>query len=251
MRDLPELDERTFYEFVAQPVPSLLFVFVHPLHPFNAALLQRLPEAFGGRELPMAALSLTELVLSRSPVLAFLQQATHELRVGRRFGVLPGYYLTHGGRFLAWQSGLPAGKERSLLLGSAIFGAMWHAATGHGAAVARLVQSMFDETSAVRIAASFERAFARGGEAGHAPGPRVQVTPQELRWAYRRLGLAPSASDREVERAWRKLRAANHPDLAQGDPAEVERRTRISLELDRARELIRARRAQSATHHGN
>lgn len=250
MTELRELDEHSFYEFVAQPGPGVLFAFVHPLQPLNAALPQHLPEAFDGLEVPMASLSLTELVIARSPVLALLQQATQDSPVARRFGVLPGYYLTCEGRVVAWQSGLPAGPERSLLLGGAIFGAVWHVKTGQGALVARLLQSVFDEASAKRIAGSFARAFAHRGERESGTRSAPRATPDDLRWAYRLLGLTPSASERDVERAWRKKRAESHPDLAYGDPSELERRTRLSLELDRARELIRAHHAERADSRG-
>jgi DnaJ-class molecular chaperone len=57
-------------------------------------------------------------------------------------------------------------------------------------------------------------------------------------WAYQTLGVLPSVSDREVQQAWRKRRIENHPDSAAHDPVEFQRLSRISSDLNRARDII-------------
>jgi curved DNA-binding protein CbpA len=73
----------------------------------------------------------------------------------------------------------------------------------------------------------------RQARAASAPPPI-----DEVRWAYDLLAVAPSASDREVHQAWRRRRIEMHPDAVAGDPAEFDRRSRISADINRARDII-------------
>jgi curved DNA-binding protein CbpA len=59
-----------------------------------------------------------------------------------------------------------------------------------------------------------------------------------LYWAYQVLGVLPTATDREVHEAWRRRRAETHPDHAGSDPAEFERRSRLSCDINLARDII-------------
>src|ERR1700736_2289336 len=49
---------------------------------------------------------------------------------------------------------------------------------------------------------------------------------------YAVLGVEPGASDREVQRAYRRLAKANHPDANPGDTAAEERFKEISAAHD-------------------
>ena len=60
------------------------------------------------------------------------------------------------------------------------------------------------------------------------------------------LGVLPTATDREVHDAWRRRRMQNHPDQAAGDPAEFERRSRLSADINRARDIIMDHRSGRA-----
>ena len=65
-------------------------------------------------------------------------------------------------------------------------------------------------------------------------------------WAYQTLGVLPTATDREIHEAWRRKRRETHPDHAAGDAAEFERRSRLSRDLNRARDIIAAYRSGGA-----
>jgi curved DNA-binding protein CbpA len=92
------------------------------------------------------------------------------------------------------------------------------------------------------VAARFVAAAAprtREGERG------AGRTDDELARAYALLGVASSASDAEVARAWRRRLLEVHPDRAAGDATEFARRTQLAAELNRARDLIRAARRRA------
>ncbi|HEX8110135.1 MAG TPA: J domain-containing protein, partial [Kofleriaceae bacterium] len=81
----------------------------------------------------------------------------------------------------------------------------------------------------------------------HRPPPDPpRTTTDELLRAYQTLGVSPTATDEEVQQAWRRLRVELHPDAAAGDPVEFERRSRLSAELNRARDIIFAHRRRTA-----
>ncbi|HEY3500327.1 MAG TPA: J domain-containing protein, partial [Polyangiaceae bacterium] len=104
-----------------------------------------------------------------------------------------------------------------------------------------------EPATARRIAARFRAAAAEPRPEGErAPPPRPPSPLEELIRAHRILGVPPTATNREVEAAWRKKRAEYHPDRAAQDPDEFERRSRISVELNWARDLIFSHRAGSA-----
>ncbi len=67
----------------------------------------------------------------------------------------------------------------------------------------------------------------------------------ELATAYEALGVAATASDAEIKRAYRKLMSENHPDklMGQGVPADmVQLATERSQEIQTAYDLIRRHR---------
>ena len=108
-----------------------------------------------------------------------------------------------------------------------------------------------DQVAAERIAATVpsgdrRRADAPGGATRHRA-----LLADELYWAYQILGVLPTATDREVHEAWRRRRAETHPDHAALDPAEFERRSRVSRDINLARDIIVNHRypgTRGATH---
>ena len=70
---------------------------------------------------------------------------------------------------------------------------------------------------------------------------------------YAVLGVEPGASDRDIQRAYRKLAKANHPDANAGDQAAEDRFKEISAandvlgdsdkrkEYDQVREMVASR----------
>ncbi|MGI9287976.1 MAG: co-chaperone DjlA [Pseudomonadales bacterium] len=74
----------------------------------------------------------------------------------------------------------------------------------------------------------------RAGGGSYAPQPAPADLLEE---AYRALGANPSASDKEVKRAYRKLMSKHHPDklIAQGLPDDM-----IALATEKAQEIQQA-----------
>jgi len=81
--------------------------------------------------------------------------------------------------------------------------------------------------------------------AGAAPGGNRSAS--ELATAYEALGVASTASDAEVKRAYRKLMSENHPDklMGQGVPEDmIQLATERSQEIQTAYDLITKHRAR-------
>lgn len=88
-------------------------------------------------------------------------------------------------------------------------------------------------------------------DAGWWRTPRERASPPQAppadQQAYAALGVAPEASDEEIERAWRQLMGKYHPDRVAGAADEIralaESRAReINAAYDRIRERRRLRR---------
>lgn len=93
-------------------------------------------------------------------------------------------------------------------------------------------------------------AMLRGGaHAGQAGGARQRSSADQISDAYKVLGVAPSVSDAELKKAYRKLMSENHPDklAGKGLPESMremaEERTR---EISHAYDVIKEARKQSA-----
>jgi hypothetical protein len=237
------LDEASFFDFVAQPAPSVLFVSVHRIHVFSDALPQRLFDA-GLEGTTFGRLALPDL-LAAQRVLQFLAQAGVRCRTPQR-SVLPGYYLFLQSELLAYHAGLPATNDANQLLRGAALGALLYGTTGRVNALLDTLIGAANGAASKRVAHDFADALA-----AHQAQPRDpqaaphQASASELHWAYSTLGVLPSAPDDEVNRAWRKLRHAHHPDHAASDPEEFARRPRRSRELNHARDVIFAHRARA------
>jgi hypothetical protein len=243
------LDAARIFEFIHDTELAAIFVSVHRLHTFNSALSQRLavePDAIA-----IGSIDLGALLVSDPSVLRFLHQGLRSCDAPSVFGVLPGYYLFHNGQMIAWDAGLPGFGDAAALGRSALVGALW---SGIGSDMTFVLQALHvaaDQLAAERIAWLFREAIANERERRQAP-PRDSDAPvDELYWAYQTLGVLPTATDREIHDAWRRRRAETHPDHAGGDAAEFERRSRLSRDINHARDVIvnhRYPRTRGATH---
>jgi DnaJ domain len=245
MDDPVQVDPAHFFEFIGTPGISVVFVSLHPMHPFNRALHRRFHEQYGDA-VPFATIKLVELIITSSPVMPFLQQGLLSCGVVPVLDVMPGYYLFHGGRMLAWDSGLPTAADVQPILRGSLLGAVAFAFTRDLALLRKALRIASDEATAHRLSHRFHSAFeGRDHDAPNRP-PRPP-SRDDVEQAYRTLGVTPAATDREVTTAWRKLGLQFHPDRAATDAAEFERRSRLSAEINRARDIIRNHRAKMAS----
>jgi hypothetical protein len=234
------LDEASFFDFVAQPAPSVVFLSLHRIHAFSEALPQRVLEA-GLEGASFGCVALVDLFRSQQ-VVRFLARECSRCPMPYR-GVLPGYYLFFESELVAYDAGLPLRSDVNQLLRGAAFGAVLYGTTGRPSHLLNAVVGAANGAASQRIAAGFAHAFeARRTRPREAQAAAHEPTESELTWAYGTLGVMPNASDAEVNQAWRKLRLAHHPDHAGSDPEEFVRRTHRSQELNHARDIIFAHR---------
>lgn len=239
MREPLRIDPARFFEFIGQPGTSVVFLSVHRRHTFNRALSGYFSDA-QGEPVAFGALELRQLVVSALPALRFLHQELRAFGAPVSFGILPGYFLFSGGRLLAWDAGLPAGADLAAIARSALLGALWSGVTGRLAFMGEALYFAAQEATAERMAARFQQAVlddVSQGPNGNAR-PWASSPEDELLRAYQILGVRPTATEQEVRSAWRKRRMESHPDRAAGDPVEFERLNRISVEMNRARDII-------------
>jgi hypothetical protein len=246
--DPTPLDAAHVFEFIRDAPLAVIFVSVHPRHTFSRTLGRQLAAEHEG--LAIASIDLGRLLLSGPSVLRFLHQGLRACGAPTAFGVLPGYYLFRRGAMLAWDAGLPGFGDATALARSALLGAIWSGVSSDAAFFRQALEIAADQIAADRIAALFRDAIASGPR--YRAASDVDPQPEdELFWAYQMLGVMPTASDREVHEAWRRRRMETHPDHAGGDPAEFERRSRISRDINRARDIIVKHRypgTRGATH---
>ena len=243
------IDAAHFFEFIHDSDVAVVFVSAHPLHTFNRSLARRLAREHEG--IAIATIDLRRLVFSGPSVLRFLHQGLRACDAPSAFGVLPGYHLFRSGEMLAWDAGLPSLDDVAALARSALLGAVWSGISSDWTFVRQAVQLAADQAAAERVAARFRQAVTgarpRGEQERHTEAPPAD----ELYWAYQVLGVLPTATDREVHEAWRRRRAEVHPDLAGNDPLEFERRSRLSRDINHARDVIVNHRypgTRGATH---
>ncbi len=267
------IEPNRFFDFIGNPAVTLVFVSVHPMHSFNEALAHHLTDA-EPHQAPVAigVMDFATLMLSGTAVLPFLQRELASCGAPVvTVGIVAGYCLFRGGEMLAWESGLPSMADATDIARSAIVGAVFSGFTGNLAYVGHAARRAVDEVAARRMASSFRLAAAqpagqrraassesssgssssRSGWSGWAASEGGARDDEDLFWAYRTLGVSPSASDDQVRDGWRKKRVESHPDLAAQDPAEFQRRSRVAADVNRAREVIFGHRrrggAQRAT----
>ena len=148
---------------------------------------------------------------------------------------------------LAWDSGLPTAADAKVVARSALLGAIWSGLTRNVSFLAQALRLAADEAAAQRMAVAFHAAAVAAEQPrARRPSASSRITDDELLRAYQMLGVPPTATDQEVQEAWRRRRVEMHPDSAARDPAEFERRSRASVELNRARDIIFAHRGRTA-----
>lgn len=246
MTDPLAVDAAHFFDFVGSARVAVLLVSLHPLHAFSPSLARQL--GTDHESIVLGTVDLRELVVSATPALRFLQQGLRSCGAPVAFGVVPGYCLIREGQMLAWDSGLPAWADVAAIARSALLGAVWSGVSQDPSFIKQAVQAATDQVAAQRIASRFryvlESAHAhRQSQSDDSRTTAREAPRDELYWAYHILGVLPTATDREIHDAWRKRRMEAHPDQAAGDPEEFSRRSRISQEINRARDIIANHRA--------
>ena len=240
------VDAARFFEFVDRPGLAVLLLSAHPRHTFSPALSEQLSRDHA--DIALGSVSLVDLVATGGPALPFLDNAFRSCGINT-YSILPGYCLFRQAQMLAWDAGLPTVADLDGIGRSALVGLVFSGITNDLAFVWQAVQLAVDQTSAHRIAARFRAAAAepayRRAAAHSAPPPADNV-----RWAYEVLGVQPTATEREIHQAWRRRRVEMHPDGAAGNSAEFERRSRVSVDINRARDIIADHRARTATDMG-
>jgi hypothetical protein len=224
------------FEFIGGSELAVVFVSAHPLHRFNRVLARRLAEDY--KDIALGVVRLPSLLRAGPSVLRFLHQGLRTCDAPAAFGVLPGYYLFRGGAMLTWDSGLPGFTDVGALARGALLGAVWSGISSDTGFIQQALFLATDQSAAERMAPIFASAIETARAQREAPRAHDVPPADELYWAYQILGVVPTATDREVHDAWRRRRAQNHPDHAGNDPAEFERRSRISRDINLARDII-------------
>ena len=234
------VDAAHFFEFIGGPGLKVILISLHEVHTFNPFLSRQLVADHGG--IALGTVDLYDLVAAGGPTLRFLHQGLRACGAPAAFGVVPGYCLFRGGEMIDWDAGLPSLADVQAMARSVLLGAVWSSVTRDVAFVGQALRMAAEQIAGARVAAKFRHAAAdreRRQEAGAAGARPVD----DLFWAYQVLGVLPTATDREVHEAWQRRRRETHPDLAAGDPAEFARRSRISADINRARDIIVNRRS--------
>jgi hypothetical protein len=236
------VDVSQFFDFIDRPGLAVLLLSVHPQHTFSGALSRQL--ATDHQDIALGTMHLMDLVTARGPALPFLHQQFRASAIST-FGVLPGYCLFRGPELLAWDAGLPSAAEVTAIGQSALLGVLFSTLTSDLLFIVHAVRLAAEQVAVPRIALKFRQAATersrRRGTTTASPPPF-----DEVRWAYELLGVSSASTDREVHQAWRRKRIEMHPDGAAGDPVEFERRSRISADINRARDVIIHDRARAA-----
>jgi hypothetical protein len=232
------------FEFVRQSELAVVLVSLHRLHVFNSALARQLLEDHDS--IALGTIDIGDLLTSGGPGLRFLHQGLRRCGAPAAFGVLPGYYLFRSGALVAWEAGLPTLADATNIARSAMLGAVWSGVSRDVSFISQALRLAADHSAAQRVAATFRYVIDHPPASDQSANEPDAPPVDDVFWAYQMLGVLPTASDREVHEAWRRKRREVHPDLAGDDAAEFERRSRISRELNRARDIIIAYRSGHA-----
>jgi len=235
------VDAAGLFDFLGGAGLKVLLISLHRVHTFNRVLSRQL--AVDHETIALGTIDLYELVATGGPGLRFLHQGLRDCGAPASFGVLPGYCLFRGTEMLAWDAGLPVFADVEAMARSALLGAIWSGVTRDITSVGQALHAAAEQLAGERVAARF-RSVAAERETNRRASATTDAPPvDELFWAYQVLGVLPAASDREVHDAWQRRRKEHHPDLAAGDAAEFDRRSRISADINRARDIIVAHRS--------
>lgn len=235
------VDAANFFEFINGTPCAALLVSVHPMHTFSQPLGERLRAAQPGATL--GTIDFRNLILAGGPALGAIHHGLVQCGAPGALGVLPGYCLFQRGEMIAWEAGLPTFADIEAIARSAWLGAVVAGVARDLSYLGRSLQLAAEEVTADRVAERFRKAIADGGSRArrHAPAPS-----DDIGWAYQTLGVTPDMSDRDIRAAWRQRRKDAHPDLACGDRSEFARRSGVSVDMNRARDIIERHRAAGA-----
>lgn len=247
MNEPLQLDAAELVDFLVRPGPAVLFLSALPAHPFNRHLCEHFQEE-GGTQLRFGESSLLDLIASPQAAIAFLHHEIQACGASVPIAVPPGYYLFQAGRMIAWDAGLPSSSDVKRILRDSLPGAALSLLTRNLAHVRGALRFAAESAAAERLALHFRRAAADRREDPQRESADRRTPEDDLTHAYRVLGLDPTASDDEVQRAWRALQQRYHPDRAAQDPQEFERLSRLCVEINRARDAIRRDRRHRRRH---
>jgi hypothetical protein len=231
--------------FLTRSPVAVLLISLHPVHVFSAPLARQLAADHPG--IGLGTVDLRDLLTSRS--LHVIQAGGRRCGVPGPFGILPGYCLFRDGTMLAWDAGVPIVSDLAAIAQGTVLGAICSGVTRDASFLRQGIQLAADQATAERVALHFRLALAAAAApAGAGPagdeGREPSTGPADaLAWAYDRLGVTPDATDAQVHDAWKQLRIAHHPDRVAGDALEFERRSRVSADINRARDVIRTHRS--------
>jgi hypothetical protein len=232
------------FEFVRRSRLAVVLVSLHPLHAFNRSLAKELLADHDS--IALGTIDIASLLTSGGPTLRFLHQGLRRCGAPAMFGVLPGYYLFRSGALVAWDAGLPTFSDASAIARSALLGAVWSGVSRDVAFVSHALRFAADHAAGQRVAAAFRYVIDNPAAENQAASEPAAPPIDDVFWAYSMLGVLPTATDREIHEAWRRKRREAHPDHAGDDAAEFERRSRISRDINRARDIIVAYRSGGA-----
>jgi hypothetical protein len=242
MNESIQLDPTEFFDFIARPEPTVLFLSVHPAHRFNHLLCDCFDDVQGFHPAAFGQLPLLALFECASPALSFLHREILACGASVPIAIPPGYYLFQQGQMLAWDSGLPATTDIKNIIRGSWLGAAITLLTRNLLYAGIALRSAARKAAAERVAFRFKRATASHRDNPRQAYERTDTTTDDLANAYRVLQVDPNASDDEVNRAWRTLQQKFHPDHAARDPDEFDRLSRRCVEINRARDIIRNHR---------
>jgi len=242
MKESIQLDPTEFFDFIARPEATVLFLSVHPAHRFNQLLCDCFDDSEGSHPVAFGQLPLLDLFACASPALSFLHREILACGASVPIAIPPGYYLFQQGQMLAWDSGLPTTIDVKSIIRGSWLGATITLLTRNLIYAGIALRSAARKAAAERVAFRFKRAAASHRDNPRQAYERTESTNEDLANAYRVLKVDPSASDDEVKRAWRALQQKFHPDHAARDPDEFDRLSRRCVEINRARDIIRKHR---------
>ena len=249
MTEPESVDAAHFFDFIGTPGLKVILLSVHPAHTFSPSLHQQLSDDHAA--MTFGTVGLTDLIVRGGPAVPFLSREFRECGPSWALGILPGYCLFRGADMLSWDAGLPIATEAGGILRGTLLGMILTAFTNDVSFTARALHYAADHIAARRVVLKFRQAATDPGPRRSTTGRSSDPPIDELRWAYQQLGVPSTATDREVHRAWRRKRLENHPDHAGADRVEFERRSRISADINRARDIIVSHRSEHGPRTGS
>ncbi len=242
MNESIQLDASNFFDFITQPEPVVLFLSIHPVHRFNQLLCDHFHQIEGCQQVRFGQLPLLDLFGSDNPALSYLHSEIIASGTSVPIAIPPGYYLFKQGQLLAWDSGLPATTDVKKIISGSWLGTAIALITRNLLYAGIALRSAAEKATAERVAFHFQRATFKQRENPRQKSHQSETSSDELADAYRVLKVDPTASDDEINQAWRTMLQKFHPDRAARNPDEFDRMSRLCVEINRARDIIRKHR---------